>query len=145
MDIRQPYQNDSLLLNRIRQRDDKAIVLLYDRYSMAAYSMAVRVLRDPTLAEQVVSDIFIDIWRSRKPFMGVAATMLYPSIVLFARNRAVAVLIHESPPEIDFLFHLGVGNQQGWEISREKAHARIEGMSVERRTTLEKTFFDGVT
>ncbi|WP_348262880.1 RNA polymerase subunit sigma-24 [Telmatobacter sp. DSM 110680] len=145
MDTKRLYEEDCSLLNRIRRRDDRAIALLNDRYSMAVYSMALRVLRDPTLAEQVLSDIFMDIWGSPKPLMHIAATNLYPSMVMFARNRAVAVLIHKPPTEIEFLFHLGVGNQQDWEMTREKALALIEGMPVERRTTLERAFFHGVT
>src|SRR5579871_900228 len=106
----QLYKDDRCLLNRIRRRDYKAAVLLYDRYSMAVYSIALRVLRDPTLAEQVVSDIFMDVWRSPKPLMPFANTRLYPSIVLFARNRALAVLTHKPPPEMDVLFNFASRN-----------------------------------
>jgi DNA-directed RNA polymerase specialized sigma24 family protein len=77
----QLYKDDRCLINRIRRRDYKAAALLYDRYAMAVYSIALRVLRDPTLAEQVVSDIFMDIWRSRKPLMPFEDTRLYSSMV----------------------------------------------------------------
>ena len=141
----QLHEDDRCLLNRIRRRDYQAAVLLYDRYSMAVYSIALRVLRDPTLAEQVVSDIFMEVWRGLKPSMPFAYTRLYPSILLFARNRAVAVLIHKPPPEIELLFDFASGNQQKWDIGREQAGALIEGMPRERRAALERVIFHRVT
>jgi len=62
---------DCSALERIYRGDDQAIALVYDRYSIVVYSIALRVLRDPALAEQVLLVIFMEIWRSPGRFMKI--------------------------------------------------------------------------
>jgi RNA polymerase sigma-70 factor, ECF subfamily len=66
---------DGSLLERVQRGDDQALALLYDRYSSLVYSIALRVLRDPALAEQILSDIFLEVWRSPKRFMQITGSL----------------------------------------------------------------------
>jgi DNA-directed RNA polymerase specialized sigma24 family protein len=71
-----------------RSRGDQ---IAFDRYSSAVYSIAFRVSRDPSLAEQVLSDIFPDIWRHPYRSMQVTCSMSV-SMAMIACNRAVKKL-----------------------------------------------------
>jgi len=140
--IEQLCDDDSALLERIQRGDDQAIASLFDRYSTGVYSVALRVLRDPALAEQVLSDIFIEIWRSPKRFMQITDSFS-PSMAMIARNRAVAMLLHKPAP--DFVPGYGTANRQEWNMTREQACAAIDKLPEERRIMLERAFFQGVT
>src|ERR1700689_3107604 len=79
---------DGSLLERVQQGDEQAIAILYDRHSSIVYSIAFRVLHDPALAEQILSDIFLDVWRSPKRFMKHQGSLCL-AMAIIARNRAI--------------------------------------------------------
>ncbi len=55
-------QDDVRLLQQISNGDRDAFQALYQRYANAVYSMALRITRDPHMAEEVVQDVFMKIW-----------------------------------------------------------------------------------
>ena len=52
------------LLDRLAQGDEAALEALYTRYSQAIYALALRIVRQPALAEDVVQETFIRAWRA---------------------------------------------------------------------------------
>src|SRR5215467_8191484 len=59
---------DAAILRRIVARDPGGIELLYDRYSGVAYALAYRVLGERGLAEDVVQEAFLSVWRLGKTY-----------------------------------------------------------------------------
>jgi len=59
-----PMESDLELTRRLSGRDRDAFEELYRRYAPAAYGMALRVLRDPAIAQEVVHDAFASLWRA---------------------------------------------------------------------------------
>jgi len=59
---------DSVLLDRVRSGDATAFESLYDRHSRAAYGLALRILGDATVAEDVVQDAFLALWRRAETY-----------------------------------------------------------------------------
>jgi RNA polymerase sigma-70 factor (ECF subfamily) len=59
---------DSHLLDRIVNGDAGAVAALYDRYSRRTYTLARRVCEDQNLAEEVVYQVFLSIWRNPRRF-----------------------------------------------------------------------------
>ncbi|MCU1319948.1 MAG: polymerase, sigma-24 subunit, subfamily, partial [Edaphobacter sp.] len=55
----QSLQDDATLLALVKRGDEQAMASLFDRYSTVVYSVALRVLRDPTSAEDVLQEVFI--------------------------------------------------------------------------------------
>jgi RNA polymerase sigma-70 factor (ECF subfamily) len=58
-----PIDDDGTLLARIAQQDRTALAQLYDRYAKIVYSLAFRSLRSVEESEEVVLDIFAQVWR----------------------------------------------------------------------------------
>lgn len=56
------------LLLRIAQKDKEALSLLYDRYAQILLSFAFRILHSREESEEVISDVFIQVWRSAKNY-----------------------------------------------------------------------------
>jgi RNA polymerase sigma-70 factor (ECF subfamily) len=59
---------DSALIARCAAGDESALAGLYDRYAGVAYGLALRVVRDAALAEDVVQEAFLAVWRGASLF-----------------------------------------------------------------------------
>jgi DNA-directed RNA polymerase specialized sigma24 family protein len=85
---------DYTLLERVHMGDDKALKLLYERHSNAVYLTAYRLLRDPGLAEAIVSATFTEVSRTPARFMRREGC-LSSSLATTSGNRAVEMLLHK--------------------------------------------------
>ncbi len=61
---------DADLVRRVRAGDRGAVDDLYDRFRRPAFALARRVLADDTLAEDVVQDVFLSVWRDPHAYDG---------------------------------------------------------------------------
>lgn len=59
---------DEELLERLLGGEQKALSELYDRYSRPVYSTGMRLLGDASLAEELVQDVFLRVWRRAETF-----------------------------------------------------------------------------
>jgi RNA polymerase sigma-70 factor (ECF subfamily) len=59
---------EELLVSQIARADADAFAVLYDRYGGPVYSLAVGILRDPHVAQDVTQDVFLGIWRGAAEF-----------------------------------------------------------------------------
>ena len=83
--------SDTELMARIAKDDEAALRLIFQRYSGLVFSLAQRMLRDPTHAEEIVQETFLRVWRTAATFdaeRGKAEAW----IVTIARNLAVSAL-----------------------------------------------------
>jgi len=79
------------LLQRIAIRDEAALAEFYDRHSGVAYSVIMRILRNPPDAEEVLQETFVRVWSRADTYdalLGSPAAWL----IRIARNRAIDVL-----------------------------------------------------
>src|SRR5437016_12174134 len=85
---------DEALLALVARGDEDALAELYDRYSRVAYGLALRIVRDPALAEDAVQEAFLTVWRTAGKFTAERAK---PStwILTLAHRRAVDVVRRE--------------------------------------------------
>src|SRR3972149_8742701 len=80
--------DDEELMQRLLYRDLRAFRALFDRYGNLVYSAALRVVRDAQIAEDMVQEIFLRIWR--KPESYVAQRGRFVTwLTSVTRNRAV--------------------------------------------------------
>ena len=63
-----PRASDETLLSLVAAGDELALGELYDRFGGVAFGLALRVVRDPGLAEEAVQDAFLSVWRSAEHF-----------------------------------------------------------------------------
>lgn len=71
--------SDEQLLDGIRGRDSAALRVLFQRYHRRVFHFVLRRLGDPGLAEEVVADVFFEVWRSIDHFAGASrpSTWIY--------------------------------------------------------------------
>ncbi len=140
--------DDASLLALVERGDEPAMASLFDRYSKVVYSVALRVLRDPASAEDVLQEIFMQIWRTPNSFQPARGS-LGGWLAVVSRNRSIDALRRKRPSEsIDELalaspYNLADEAERNTMIG--KAREVICTLPSEQRKTLEMAFFDGLT
>jgi RNA polymerase sigma-70 factor (ECF subfamily) len=86
--------SDALLAERLAAGDDYALAEVFDRLAAAVYDGAVRVLGDAAAAQDVVQDVFVELW-SRPGRYDPAAGTLRTYLVMRARHRSVDLVRSE--------------------------------------------------
>lgn len=80
--------NDIELLIKIRKNDLEALALLYDRYSPLLYAFIKKIVVEQKLANSVIEDTFLIIWRWAEEF-DFEIYNVYTWMILIARNKAL--------------------------------------------------------
>jgi RNA polymerase sigma-70 factor, ECF subfamily len=141
-------QDDAALLVMVQRGDEHAMASLFDRYSKVVYSVALRVLRDPASAEDVLQEVFMQIWRNPDGFVATRGS-LGGWLAVVARNRSIDTLRRKRPTEQVDDMALASNYNLADEAERNslmvKARSVIQLLPIEQRKTLEMAFFDGLT
>jgi len=141
-------RDDAALLLLVQKGDEAAMAFLFDRYSKVVYSVALRVLRDPASAEDVLQEIFMQIWRNPDGFIATRGS-LGAWLAVVSRNRSIDALRRKRPTEQVDDMALASPYNLADEAERnnmmEKARSVIHLLPTEQRKTLEMAFFDGLT
>jgi RNA polymerase sigma-70 factor (ECF subfamily) len=80
--------DDTALVALIARRDERALGTLYDRYSRLAFSLAVRIVGDRALAEEVTADSFVNVWRASGSY-SVERGRFVAWLMSVVRHRAI--------------------------------------------------------
>lgn len=136
------------LISAIRSGNEDAMAQLYDRYSSIVYSVALRVLADTAAAEDVLQDVFMQLWRNPGGFDSSRGS-LAPWLAVIARNRAIDSL-RKRKPEADIAdVVLSVEPDLAGDAERsramEKVRSALTQMPPAQRSALEMAYFEGLT
>jgi RNA polymerase sigma-70 factor, ECF subfamily len=139
---------DISLVSAIRSGDENAMGRLYDRYSSIVYSVALRVLGDTGGAEDVLQEVFMQLWRNPGVFDSTRGN-LGAWLAVIARNRAIDV-IRKRHPETDIAdVIVSVEPDMVGDAERARAMEKVRGalgeMPVAQRSALEMAYFEGLT
>ena len=80
--------DDEALIGRIAAGDRAAMQALYARHSVRVYRFLLRLVRDPTVAEDLVSDVFFDVWQQAGRFEARSSGTTW--ILSIARYKALS-------------------------------------------------------
>lgn len=144
----EPKVSDAEIIARIYSGDEGAMALLYDRYSHAVYAVALRVLSDSSAAEDILQDVFMQLWRNPQAFNASRGT-LAAWLAVIARNRAIDHLRKRRPEEeaAETVISVDPDLENTAERNRamEKVRSVLAGMPGDQRAALEMAFFEGLT
>ena len=83
-----PPTADEIIIERLLQRDETAVSLLYDKYSSALLGAIIRIVPNRVFAEEVLQDVFIKIWRNIEQYDNKKGKF-FTWLVNIARNAAI--------------------------------------------------------
>jgi RNA polymerase sigma-70 factor (ECF subfamily) len=90
---------DEMLLERIAEGDRTAMHILYSRHNVRVYRFVLRSVRDATTAEDIVSQVFLDVWRTASQFEGRSRVSTW--LLSIARFKALTALRQRRHEDID--------------------------------------------
>jgi RNA polymerase sigma-70 factor (ECF subfamily) len=139
---------EAALIQRIRSGDEDAMGDMYDRYSGIVYGVALRVLGNTTAAEDVLQEVFLQLWRNPQAF-DANRGRLGPWLAVIARNRAIDHLRKRQPEEDIEDLPISTGVNLEDEAAQRQAVTKIRGvlsqLPQDQRRALEMAFFEGMT
>ena len=136
------------LIVRLRAGDQQAMSELYDRYGKVVYAVALRVLQDAAAAEDVLQDVFLQLWRNPDAF-DASRGSLAAWLSVIARHRSIDRL-RQRRPETDIeecVITSGPDLRDETEraLVVEKVRGALAEMNPDQRSALELAFFQGLT
>ena len=90
---------DTVLIGRVAQGDRSAMRVLYARHRVRVFRFALRILRDGPKAEDVSSDVFLDVWRQADRFEGRSGVLTW--MLGITRMKALSALRVPAEQELD--------------------------------------------
>src|SRR5438067_1965852 len=91
--------SDEVLIGRIASGDRLAMQVLFARHHVRVYRFMLRVVRDETKAEDLISEVFLDVWRQADRFEGRSAVSTW--LLAIARFKALSALRRRPDEELD--------------------------------------------
>ena len=142
--------SDAALIEQIMARDESALAALYDRYAGMLSSVLNRILRDTQAAEEILQDVFYQLWRTA-PNFDASRGSLPAWLAVIARNRAISRLRRHNPAAGEELlentvvlaFNLETSVAQKQLLTR--VRGALEGLPREQRSCVELAYFEGMT
>ena len=146
-------QEDERLITRVRDGDDEALGALFARYSGPLYALAFQVVRTDRLAQDVVQEAFIALWRQADrfdPARGAVSSWLFA----LARHKAIDLLRKETTvsrrraPEEDLASEEAVErvDEEVWlNIRRDRVREALLELPDAQRMCVELAFLHGLT
>lgn len=150
---RQP-DHDAALMAKVVAGDESAFATLYDRYSPMLFGMLMRILRDSQAAEEVLQDLFLQLWRKPGQF-DVSRGSLPAWLMVIGRNRAISRLRGRSTQEVlehtDGFYANTLASSQNIENEASRMQLldtlklAMARLPEEQRQAIELAYFEGMT
>jgi RNA polymerase sigma-70 factor (ECF subfamily) len=141
------------LLKLSGRGDEAAFARLYDATSARAYGLAVRVIRDPSQAEEVTQEAFLEIWRTASRFDAGKGSAVSWVLTIIHRKAVDRVRSAQASTRRDTTYHQG-SQVVEHDSTAEAAYASMEARRVRQamdsltevqREALELAYFKGYT
>ena len=91
--------SDEALIGRIATGDKVAMQVLFARHHVRVYRFVLRLVRDQTKAEDLISEVFLDVWRQAGKFEARSAVSTW--LLAIARYKALSALRRRPDEELD--------------------------------------------
>jgi len=149
---------DIELIQRITNRDSKALESLYNRYSPVIFTLVKRIVVDKEKSEEILADIFVIIWQKSSMF-DVNSTNLYCWLINLSRNKALDFVKREKSlitdeynddyenavilPNVSSLIPSNDFNRTF--NSREKIYSAFHSLTDAQQYVLSLAYYDGLS
>ena len=153
-DSESPSGEDAILVLQIAQRDTAALGKLYDQYAPLLLALARRVLRDVQAAEEVLQEVFLQVWNQAHRYE-LERSSVSTWLVLLTRSRAIdrlrsrqsrertlnALETQRPPSHTSATATKTVLKGQ----RRQRLEKEMEALPAEQRRVLELAFYSGLS
>ncbi len=140
--------DDVELVRGIAAGDRPSLARLYDRYASLMLALGLRIVRDRREAEDLLHDVFLEVWRSAKdydPTRGRVRTWL----VIRMRSRALDVAksarVSRRSGDPEVIDRMVADTDVGGAPDRQRVRAALGELTTDQRQVLELGYFEGLS
>jgi len=138
--------SDEVLIGRIANGDRLAMQVLYARHHVRVFRFVLRLMRDQSAAEDLISEVFLDVWRQAGQFEGRSAVSTW--MLAIARFKALSALRRRPDEALDEATAAAIEDpSDDPEISLEKKDKGVmirkclAGLSAEHREIIDLVYY----
>jgi RNA polymerase sigma-70 factor, ECF subfamily len=145
---------DDALVRRLLRNDVNAFEKIYDKYCRIVYSLVLRIVQQSGPAEEVVQDVFLQLWRNSAQYDATRGPFA-PWLLTLARNRALDTLRLKSERQrrlenqSDELFSVVVAPQYEKELDEKRRGERVRSLvgelNPQQKRAIELAYFQGLS
>lgn len=145
---------DAALVSGVGRRDAGALEALYERYGRPCHALARRILNDEALAQDVVQEVFLTLWRSSEGFDGERGSFA-SWLLAMTHHKAVDAVRREDNlrrrrTSVDVLEFAESENptvaEEVWSgLRRDQVRAALRSLPPPQREALALAYFGGYT
>ena len=144
--------DDNELVAKVAKGDERAFLALYDRHSSHIYALALRILRDPILAEEVTQDTFLKLWSRARLYLEERGTLLVWLLTITRRTALDRLRLEARRPTLSD----GNDPEELWQnipeqdTSTDESRWRsmyfaVGSLSLEHRQVIELAYYQGMS
>ncbi len=140
------------LLAQVARGDRRAFSELYDRTARQVYGLVRRVVRDPTIAEEVSQEVFVEVWRTAPRFdpdrgavLTWILTMAHRRAVDRVRSEEAARSRDDRVGRMETPNTEDVGSTVESRLEAERVRRALGGLSDIQREAIELAYYGGLT
>ena len=145
---------DNELIQAVARRDSNALMQLYDRYNRLCFAVAYRIVNDPSQAEEVVQDAFLQVWNRATTFdlarggnpRGWLLTIVHHRAIDFRRRNHDRQVGQTTLHDVEHL----LSPPDAWQdvaatLTREQVRAAIETLPPDQSRVIQLAYFEGLS
>ena len=139
-------QNDTLLIRDLKNKDERALALLYDKYSGAIYSVILKMIRDEGKAQNLLQDTFMTVWEKAESY-DESKGRFYTWVYRIAKNKTLNVLRKTDPLIQTDDFSVYTNKEDAISIEPEylELNGAVTTLEAHHQKAIELVYFKGLT
>jgi RNA polymerase sigma-70 factor (ECF subfamily) len=139
-------QNDNFLIQQLKDKDELALSLLYDKYAGAIYSVIVKMVRDEGKAQNLLQDTFMTVWDKAESY-DASKGRFYTWIFRIARNKTLNFLRKVEPLIQTDDFSVYDNKEEAISIDAKylELNGAITTLEQHHKEAIELVYFKGLT
>ena len=140
---------DTNIVALLRQDDKSAVSLLYDNYSDALFGVILRIVNQEALAEEILQDTFLKIWKYRESY-DESKGRFFTWMLNIARNTAIDQTrlksFSQKNQDLDNVVSIiDSRDQENFNVDAIGIRELIEKLPEEHRSIIDLVYFKGFT
>ena len=138
--------NDHLLIQQLKNKDERAFALLYDKYSGAIYSVILKMIKDEGKAQNLLQDTFMTVWDKAEGY-NANKGRFYTWLYRIAKNKTLNTLRKTEPliQTDDFSVHKNEEAKISIDTEFLELKGAITKLEARHKQAIELVYFKGYT
>lgn len=139
-------QNDNFLIHQLKDKDERALSLLYDKYAGAIYSVIIKMVRDEGKAQNLLQDTFMTVWDKAENY-DASKGRFYTWVFRIARNKTLNFLRKVEPLIQTDDFSVYDSKEEAISIDAKylELNGAITTLEEHHKEAIELVYFKGLT